>query len=30
MLLAQSPLAFCKRTIFVEHDPLRRARTPLD
>lgn len=28
MLLAQSPLAFRKRMIFVEHDPLRRARTP--
>lgn len=30
MLLAQSPLAFRRRMIFVEHDPLRRARTPLD
>ena len=30
MLLAQSPLAFRKRMIFVEHDPLRRARTPRD
>ncbi len=29
MLLAQSPLAFRKRMIFVEHEPLRRARMPL-
>lgn len=28
MLLAQSPLAFRKRMIFVEHEPLRRARMP--
>ena len=29
MLLAQSPLAFRKRMIFVEHEPLRRARMPI-
>ena len=29
MLLAQSPLAFRRRMIFVEHEPLRRARMPL-
>ena len=29
MLLAQSPLAFRKRMIFVEHEPLRRARMPV-
>lgn len=28
MLLVQSPLAFRKRMIFVEHEPLRRARMP--
>ena len=28
MLLAQSPLAFRRRMIFVEHEPLRRARMP--
>lgn len=28
MLLAQSPLAFRKRMLFVEHEPLRRARMP--
>ena len=28
LLLAQSPLAFRKRMIFVEHEPLRRARMP--
>ncbi|QXX76377.1 hypothetical protein MHY1_03217 [Methylovirgula sp. HY1] len=30
LLLAQSPLAFRKRMIFVEHEPLRRARMPKD
>lgn len=30
MLLAQSPLAFRKRMIFVEHEPLSRARMPRD
>ena len=29
MLLAQSPLAFRKRMIFVEHEPLRRAGMPV-
>ena len=29
MLLVQSPLAFRRRMIFVEHEPLRRARMPL-
>lgn len=29
MLIAQSPLAFRRRMIFVEHEPLRRARTPV-
>ncbi len=29
LLLAQSPLAFRKRMIFVEHEPLRRARMPM-
>ena len=28
-LLAQSPIAFRRRMIFVEHEPLRRARMPL-
>ncbi len=28
LLLAQSPLAFRRRMIFVEHEPLRRARMP--
>ena len=28
LLLAQSPLAFRKRMIFVEHEPLSRARMP--
>lgn len=28
LLLAQSPLSFRKRMIFVEHEPLRRARMP--
>ena len=27
-LLAQSPIAFRRRMIFVEHEPLRRARMP--
>ena len=30
LLLAQSPLSFRKRMIFVEHEPLRRARMPTD
>ena len=30
MLLVQSPLAFRRRMIFVEHEPLRRARMPRD
>lgn len=30
MLLAQSPLAFRKRMIFVEAEPLKRARMPRD
>jgi hypothetical protein len=29
LLIAQSPLAFRRRMIFVEHEPLRRARIPL-
>jgi len=29
LLIAQSPLAFRRRLIFVEHEPLRRARMPL-
>ena len=29
MLVAQSPLAFRRRMIFVEHEPLRRARMPV-
>jgi hypothetical protein len=29
MLIAQSPLAFRRRMIFVEHEPLRRARMPV-
>jgi hypothetical protein len=29
MLIAQSPLAFRRRLIFVEHEPLRRARMPV-
>ena len=29
MLLVQSPLAFRRRMIFVEHEPLRRARMPI-
>src|SRR5437763_12834040 len=29
MLIAQSPLAFRRRMIFVEHEPLRRARMPM-
>jgi hypothetical protein len=29
MLIAQSPLAFRRRMIFVEHEPLRRARMPI-
>lgn len=29
MLIAQSPLAFRRRMIFTEHEPLRRARMPL-
>jgi hypothetical protein len=29
LLIAQSPLAFRRRMIFVEHEPLRRARMPL-
>jgi hypothetical protein len=29
LLLAQSPLAFRRRMIFVEHEPLRRARMPV-
>jgi hypothetical protein len=29
MLIAQSPLAFRRRLIFTEHEPLRRARMPL-
>ena len=29
MLLVQSPLAFRRRMIFVEHEPLRRARMPV-
>jgi hypothetical protein len=28
MLLVQSPLAFRRRLIFTEADPLRRARMP--
>ena len=28
LLLAQSPLAFRRRMLFVEHEPLRRARMP--
>lgn len=28
-LLAQSPIAFRRRMIFVEHEPLRRARMPV-
>ena len=30
LLLAQSPLAFRKRMIFVEHEPMSRARMPRD
>jgi len=30
MLIAQSPLAFRRRLIFTEHEPLRRARMPTD
>jgi hypothetical protein len=30
MLIAQSPLAFRRRLIFTEHEPLRRARMPVD
>lgn len=29
MLIAQSPLAFRRRMIFTEHEPLRRARMPV-
>ena len=29
LLIAQRPLAFRRRMIFVEHEPLRRARMPL-
>jgi hypothetical protein len=29
MLIAQSPLAFRRRLIFTEHEPLRRARMPV-
>ena len=29
LLLAQSPLAFRRRFIFTEHEPLRRARMPV-
>jgi hypothetical protein len=29
LLIAQSPLAFRRRLIFVEHEPLRRARMPI-
>ena len=29
LLLVQSPLSFRKRMIFVEHEPLRRARMPI-
>jgi hypothetical protein len=29
LLIAQSPLAFRRRMIFVEHEPLRRARMPI-
>ena len=29
LLIAQSPLAFRRRLIFVEHEPLRRARMPV-
>ena len=29
MLIAQSPLAFRRRLLFTEHEPLRRARMPL-
>ncbi len=29
-LLAQSPIAFRRRMIFVEYEPLRRARMPLE
>jgi len=29
MLLAESPLAFRRRMIFVEREPLRRARMPV-
>jgi hypothetical protein len=29
LLVAQSPLAFRRRMIFVEHEPLRRARMPV-
>jgi hypothetical protein len=30
MLIAQSPLAFRRRLIFTEHEPLRRARMPVE
>jgi hypothetical protein len=30
MPLAQSPLAFRRRMIFTEHEPLRRARMPVE
>jgi hypothetical protein len=30
LLIAQSPLAFRRRMIFVEHEPLRRARMPIE
>ena len=30
MLLVQSPLAFRRRLIFTEAEPLRRARMPRD
>lgn len=30
LLIAQSPLAFRRRMIFVEHEPLRRARMPVE
>lgn len=29
LLIAQSPLAFRRRLIFTEHEPLRRARMPV-
>lgn len=30
LLIAQSPIAFRRRMIFVEHEPLRRARMPVE